>query len=147
MIKQKIYFACSIRGGRDSADTYEQIVILLNQKATILTEIFADQKLTESGMNKPSEDIWSIDTAWVKKSNALVAEVTQPSLGVGYEIALAESLGKPILCLYKKNSKKLSAMLEGCPNAKILSYDNLEQVTPDIYKFIDELGMNDHEDA
>lgn len=44
----------------------------------------------------------------------IVAEVTQPSLGVGYEIAKAEEMGKLILCLYRpSNERSLSAMISG----------------------------------
>lgn len=34
----------------------------------------------------------------------LIAEVTQPSLGVGYEIGRAMERGKPILCLFRPSS-------------------------------------------
>lgn len=34
----------------------------------------------------------------------VVAEVTQPSLGVGYELGWAVALGKPILCLFRPQS-------------------------------------------
>lgn len=34
----------------------------------------------------------------------VVAEVTQPSLGVGYELGRAVALGKPILCLFRPQS-------------------------------------------
>jgi hypothetical protein len=36
----------------------------------------------------------------------MVAEVTQPSLGVGYEIGRAVSFEKKILCLFKPDSDK-----------------------------------------
>ncbi len=36
----------------------------------------------------------------------VVAEVTQPSLGVGYEIGRAVAMGKPILCLYRPSPDK-----------------------------------------
>lgn len=39
-----------------------------------------------------------------------VVEVTQPSLGVGYEIAQAEIMGKKMLCIYR-NGDKLSAII------------------------------------
>ncbi len=46
----------------------------------------------------------------------VVAEATTPSLGVGYEVAKAESLNKNILCIYRSNkTKRLSAMLDGNP--------------------------------
>lgn len=34
----------------------------------------------------------------------VVAEVTQPSLGVGYELGRAVALNKPILCLFRPQS-------------------------------------------
>lgn len=37
---------------------------------------------------------------------AVVAEVTQPSLGVGYEIGRAVAMGKKILCLYRPQEGK-----------------------------------------
>ena len=36
----------------------------------------------------------------------VVAEVTQPSLGVGYEIGRAVAFGKTILCLYRPQPDK-----------------------------------------
>ena len=36
----------------------------------------------------------------------LVAEVTQPSLGVGYELGRAVAMGKKILCLYRPQSDR-----------------------------------------
>ena len=44
----------------------------------------------------------------------MVAEVTTPSLGVGYELGVAEKLQIPILCIYRsENGKSLSAMVQG----------------------------------
>ena len=36
----------------------------------------------------------------------IVAEVTQPSLGVGYEIGRGVEMGKKILCLFRPQSDK-----------------------------------------
>ena len=36
----------------------------------------------------------------------IVAEVTQPSLGVGYELGRAVAMGKRILCLYRPQENK-----------------------------------------
>ena len=38
--------------------------------------------------------------------SVVVAEVTQPSLGVGYEIGRAVAMEKPILCLYRPSDDK-----------------------------------------
>lgn len=41
----------------------------------------------------------------------LVAEVTQPSLGVGYEIGRAVDLKKRILCLFRPETGKRKLLL------------------------------------
>ena len=55
----KIYFACSIRGGREQANIYPDLVkAIQNSGGIVLSEIFADGKLSSAGMGKPSKDIW-----------------------------------------------------------------------------------------
>ena len=136
----KIYFACSIRGGRDDADAYAELALHIKTQATLLTEIFADGKLTSQGMNKPSRDIWTTDTNWVAESDAIIAEVTNPSLGVSYEIAKAEEWGKPVLALFRDTEdRKLSAMVDGSPNVKVIYYKNITDAKTAINAFIKEL--------
>jgi hypothetical protein len=121
---KKVYFACSIRGGRDDADAYSELVIVIKKYAEVLTEIFADKKLTTAGMSDPVGDIWSNDIRWIGQADAIIAEVSSPSLGVGYEIAKAEKMGKPILCLFRpEGERKLSAMILGSPSATVFEYD------------------------
>jgi nucleoside 2-deoxyribosyltransferase len=122
---KKVYFACSIRGGRDDADIYGEFVETIKKYAEVLTEVFADKKLTAAGSVGPTEDIWSNDIRWIGQADAVIAEVTNPSLGVGYEIARAEKMGKPVLCLFRpEGERKLSAMIDGSPHATIFEYQN-----------------------
>lgn len=74
-------------------------------------------------MNK-CQTIHSLKT-WFLFLVVLVAEVTQPSLGVGYEIGRAVALGKVIICLFRPDSgkskilrtlKKLSFKLQNSMN-------------------------------
>ena len=133
----KIYFACSIRGGRDDAKAYAELAAHIKLKSNLLTEIFADSKLTPQGMNKPNNQIWQTDMNWVNEADAIIAEVTNPSLGVGYEIAKAEELDKPILALYQpKGDKRLSAMIEGSPKTNVVYYNNIEEAKVAIASFI-----------
>lgn len=134
----KIYFACSIRGGRDDAAIYAELAQYIKSKTTLLTEIFTDNKLSAAGMDKPNRDIWSTDTTWVKESDAIIAEVTNPSLGVGYEIAKAEEWGKPVLALFRDDgSRRLSAMIEGSPDTQTVYYKDLSQAKAAIDEFLD----------
>lgn len=140
---KKVYFACSIRGGRDDAAYYGELVQTIKKYADVLTEIFADKKLTAEGMQQPTGNIWSNDIRWIGQADAVIAEVTNPSLGVGYEIAAAEKMGKPILCLYRPGEgRKLSAMIDGSPGATVLEYTNVTAVEHAIAAFLQNLRVH-----
>ena len=111
----KIYFAGSIRGGRDDVKLYKQIIDYVSTYGEVLTEHVGNENLTKIGENINSDKfIFDRDIKWLSSVNIVIAEVSTPSLGVGYELGIAESLNKPILCLYKKNNnKRLSAMING----------------------------------
>lgn len=89
------------------------------------------------GSPLPSDKIYERDTQMIKDSDIMVAEVTNPSLGVGYELAYAEKLGRPILCLFNTTSKnKLSAMVSG-NSYNTVSYTSPDEITAKVKEFID----------
>ena len=49
------------------------------------------------------KEIFSRDISMIQQSDLILANVTNPSLGVGYELGYAESLGKPIVCFYQSS--------------------------------------------
>ena len=125
----KIYFAGSIRGGRDDWSIYKQIITVLGAYGTVMTEHIADSELSISGEELEDRYVHDRDLAWLRSCDWLVAEVTRPSLGVGYEIGKASEWGKPILCLYRPAvTKSLSAMIGGCPEATVYPYETIEDV-------------------
>ena len=131
--KMKIYFAASIRGGRDYARDYETIISQLSTYGKVLTEHIGENKLDDQGENISDTAIFERDTGWLRESDIIVAEVTQPSLGVGYEIALGESLGIRIICLFKQKSGNLSAMIKGNRKLEVLEYTSVDEL-PGIFK-------------
>lgn len=137
----KIYFAGSIRGGRDDKENYKKIIRWLKEYGVVLTEHIGLDSLTSDGQTQFSEEkIYTQDTDWVRESNIVIAEVTQVSLGVGYELGFAESLGKRVICLFNTSSEKsLSAMIRGNKKLEVIDYSSLEEI-PNILKevFIDQ---------
>jgi nucleoside 2-deoxyribosyltransferase len=125
----KIYFAGSIRGGRNDKDLYMDIINYLSNYGQVLTEHVGDPNLRAFGEDTLSDKgIYDRDMDWMMQSDIVVAEVTTPSLGVGYEIGKAEDLKKQILCLYRNQpGKRLSAMISGSPNVENVTYENLEE--------------------
>jgi nucleoside 2-deoxyribosyltransferase len=112
-----IYFAGSIRGGREDREWYQQIVGELARYGTVLTEHIGDVALGADGeRGKTVAEIYERDMHWLVNADVVVAEVTSPSLGVGYELRVAEERGIPVLCLFNEDSERsLSAMIAGNP--------------------------------
>ncbi len=74
------------------------------------------------------KEIHDRDIEWLRESDLIIAEVTQPSLGVGYEIGRALEWGKPIITLYRNNEdKKLSAMIAGVDEIQVFRYNNFAE--------------------
>lgn len=120
----KIYFAGSIRGGRTDAALYARMIDYMKDKGhKVLTEHVGHPELNllERGRDRDGE-IYAQDTAWILESELLIAECTNPSLGVGYELAYAERFGKPCYLFYDKSRTQLSAMLTGDPYFRVLPY-------------------------
>ena len=134
----KIYFAGSIRAGRDDQEIYHQLIQGLQGHGPVLTEHVGDPDLTELGDDGPSDRmIYQRDMAWLAEAALMVADVTIPSLGVGYEIGRAESRGIPVLCLYReRDGRKLSAMISGNPKVTVTKYGTVEEALVYIDRFI-----------
>lgn len=125
----KIYFAASIRGGRDDRELYLEIINLLSNFGQVLTEHIGDQGLSVFGENESTDEyIYKRDIMWLKQADVVVAEVTTPSLGVGYELAKVEGT-KPLLCIFRQQSgRRISAMISGNKNFKLRVYKNLSDL-------------------
>jgi nucleoside 2-deoxyribosyltransferase len=136
-----LYFAGSIRGGRDDAAFYHDIIACLGAWGTVLTEHVGDPALTDQGDDGPDDAfIYHRDMDWLGRSRAVIAEVTQPSLGVGFELGTAVALGKPILALYRPSSvRPLSAMIGGCPDIDVVPYLSLDEASEAIRRFLSDL--------
>lgn len=126
----KIYFCGSIRGGRHLASTYAQLIELLGSYGQVLTEHLGSDEEIESKDRKLSDKtIHDRDMQWIVEADLLVAEVTVPSLGVGYEIGRAIEMQKPVLCLFQESADYyLSAMISGSEGVSVYYYTNLDDV-------------------
>ena len=134
-MNKKVYFAGSIRGGRHDAELYHLIIEHIKKTDIVLTEHVgkADYHIDEQGLL--DEAIYNQDISWLNECDLLIAECTTPSLGVGYELAYAEKLGKPCYLFYRDAEVTLSAMLTGNSYFKIYKYKEKEV----LFKIIDEI--------
>lgn len=136
----KIYFCGSIRGGRADAGLYRMMIDELKKYGRVLTEHVGDPKLTEFGGDGTNEEIWRRDTLWLDECGIVIAECTNPSLGVGYELAYAEAKGKPVHIFYGGEAGRLSAMLAGDPNFTVHEYSGAEELIDKLRAVMDTYG-------
>ena len=133
-----IYFACSITGGRSDQHVYQQIVdVLLVDGHHVPTAILATPQVMQlEGVVDPLV-VYQRDVDWIEGCDLLVAEVSTPSHGVGYEIGYALGLGKPVLCIHRQGVK-VSKMILGNqdPNLCVFEYHNIDEAFVFVRSFI-----------
>ena len=101
-----IYFAGAIRGGREDAALYTTLIQFLKTFGTVLTEHVGDEILLAEEHFLREEEIYERDMRWLAQTDLLIAEVSTASLGVGYELAVAEKNSIPCLCLFRKQHNR-----------------------------------------
>lgn len=127
----KIYFACSITGGREDELIYQEIVeALLADGHEVPTALLATPEVMLLEGIVDAVEVFQRDVAWIEDCDMLVAEVSTPSHGVGYEIGYALASGKPVICLYREGVK-VSKMILGNQdnNLSVLAYNHIDEAT------------------
>lgn len=133
-----IYFAGSIRGGREDVALYHRLIGFLKQFGNVMTEHIGDGSITSSGDTLLTDvNIHDRDMRWLESADLVVAEVTTPSLGVGYELGRAVALGIKVITLFRElPGKRLSAMIAGSPGITSVLYREPEEAERALVDFI-----------
>lgn len=142
--KPKIFLSGSIRGGRQLLETYQLMYNILEETgADALCWHVADPELEKIEMEMTEEEIYSRDMGLLDKSDALIAEVSVPSTGVGFEICRALVRRIPVLCLYKPDAI-ISAMILGNkdPLIEVREYTTKKFLKQIITEFIKTLNRS-----
>lgn len=101
-------------------------MLLIQQMGHVpLTEL-----VPQSGEGQDSvlddQGIYRRDVQWLQQADVIIAEVSAPSLGVGYEISFALHVRNiPALCLRHRSSGSLSAMISG-NSSELLTLETYE---------------------
>ncbi len=133
----KIFLSASIRGGRHMLSTYMDICNYLQDKGhEVLSWHVADPELEKTESLLTEEEIYIRDMHFLHKSECLIAEVSTPSIGVGYEICSALQKGIPVMCIHK-NEANVSAMILGDTRIVCKEYSDISEIKEEIKKFIE----------
>lgn len=124
-----IYCAGPIRGDATYQQFYKKIIDFVESLGhTVLTELSSKFNSTVPLTDKQT---YKRDLKWVDGSKIMIAEVSGPSLGVGFEISYAIFQRKlPVLAIHSSEVQNISAMISGCdsPLLTIEKYRNEEEM-------------------
>jgi nucleoside 2-deoxyribosyltransferase len=138
-----IYFACSITGGREFESVYQAIVRgLTADRHVVPTAHLAQARVTEVESTIAPDEVYARDIAWLRACEVLIAEVSMPSHGVGYEIGFSLGLGKPVLALYQEG-RRVSKMISGNPdpNLSVKAYRTPEDAVVQTREFLNKYQL------
>ncbi len=134
----KLYFSGSISGGREYEAIYQHLVVHLQALGhEVLSAHVADPAALAAEKDMPPQDVFERDVAWVDECEAMIAEVSTPSLGVGYEYGRAVQQGKPVLCVYR-SGLRISKMITGNPasNLSVAAYTSEAELDDHLAAFL-----------
>ncbi len=124
----RIFLSGSIRGGRRLVETYRFMAdVMIGAGVEVLSEHVAKDTVFAEEKKMTEEEIFLRDMVGIMQCDCLVAEVSVPSLGVGYEICYAVGLKKPVLCVYERGST-VSAMVLGNKGVVAHDYGDLDEL-------------------
>lgn len=122
-----IYFSGSISGGRRDVPLYRRIVASMEAEGhrVLAGNVIADH-IGDDGEPIEARAIFSRDLRWIDEADVLVAEVSMPSTGVGYEIAAARYRNRmPVIALYRPaHTRRCTAMVAGDEAIRLIEYSD-----------------------
>jgi nucleoside 2-deoxyribosyltransferase len=125
----RIYFSCSLTGGRQDQPAYAAMVKHLQDCGhNVLTAHLAEAGVMALDGAQDPVTVYERDTAWLRDCEAVIAEVSTPSHGVGFEIAYALDRDKPVLCFARADAR-VSKMITGnrAPGLQVATYASQEE--------------------
>lgn len=125
----KIYMSGSIYGGTQKIDTYKKLIEALKSYGEILDDQIADENTIAKEAFQNDEDIYKDLESKMKIADIIFAEVSIPSLGVGYELGFADKLGKRIIAIYDETyTPKVSTMIRGNKRIRLIPYKDISEI-------------------
>ena len=145
-MKKKVFFSCSMQGGRLYLEDYKQIMNLIESLGlSLLTKHqIADEKtLSDMKFRLTPKGIYEFDLNCMREADFIIAEISNPSLGVGAEITDAIHLNKPVLCIFRKEVEgSLSNYVRGNPKLEFFGYQNMEELKEKILNFSNKVNTS-----
>ena len=113
----KVYFTASFSGKEQYKEEYELVINTLKDLDAQVLDLVShvSPEIFTSSPEEKKKIYKKIDNC-LKVADLVVAEISYPSINVGYEISTALKMEKPVLALRLKGTR--SNVLEGHPDEK-----------------------------
>ena len=99
------------------------------------TRHIAAHNARELDLGLTDQELASRDLAWLEAADAVVAEVTTPSHGVGVEVTHAVHVGKPVLVIHREGAV-VSRLLTGLPGVQRSTYTTTQNAAELALEFL-----------
>ena len=133
----KIYISGSIYGGTQKIETYKILIKELEKYGQVMNKQVADENTIANEVYQKDEDIFCDLENKLYEADLIFAEVSIPSLGVGYELGFADKIGKKIIAIYDCNYvEKVSTMIRGNKRIKLIPYKDIREITDNLKEII-----------
>ncbi len=129
---KRVFFSCSMSGGfgRLAQEELRKIPDIIEERGmAVISRHQTREKFLDSESQLTDRAIHDRDYGWLNEADLVIAEITNPSLGVGAEIADAVNHGIPVLCVYKKeHEQQISAYIRGKAGVVCKAYSGHEEL-------------------
>ena len=133
----RIYLACTVRGDRGGVAAGRAISTQLQQHGhDVLTTHLLDDNVNDVEARLTEEDVYRRDIDWLSSCDALVAEASGSSYGVGFEVGYvlgrARATGQRVVLLYNAARRHaVSRLIVGNrdANCTTFEYETIAQLT------------------
>jgi len=139
----KLYFTASTSLKINFQKNYDKILQLINKLSCRLLsgQQIVNRRLLDEDKNLSNKKIFQREKNYIDQADLIIAEVSQPSLGVGGEIAYALTQNKPVLALLLENFRdKISPMIAGNLSdnffLEIYNFERLNYIIKDFITYI-----------
>jgi len=138
----RLYLACTIRGNRDALAVVRALCDRLEHHGhEVITRRFLDDDADAKEGQLTEREVFERDIAWLDACDALVAEASGSSYGVGFEVGYvlgrAERTGQQVFLLYDEARRpRISRMIPGAAHAACVRFGY--RTTDEVVRFVDE---------
>jgi hypothetical protein len=132
----RIYLACTVRGDRGTVSAARHIHdCLVRLGHDVLTAHLLRDDVESAEGRLGDADVFARDLDWLTRADAIVAEASGSSYGVGFEVGYvlgrASQTGQQVLVVYDASRRgRVSRLISGLsdPRARVLPYEALSDI-------------------